>query len=61
MARALAFVPPADIVAAFEQLNQHIDQRLELFMDCIETNYIGAPGYRGRAQPRFTIEQWLIN
>ena len=56
MISALAFVPTADVVAAFEALSAELPNELLDIMDYFEDTYIGRPDRRGvRRAARFPI------
>lgn len=56
MISAIAFVPPAGVVAAFEALTDELPVGLNPILDYFEDNYIGRPDRRGvRRQPLFPI------
>ena len=56
MIAALAFVPPGDVVTAFETLSEHLPVEFDPILDYFEDTYIGRPGRRGvRRQPLFPI------
>ena len=56
MISAIAFVPPAGVVAAFETLSDELPDGLNPILDYFEDNYIGRPDRRGvRREPLFPI------
>ena len=56
MISAIAFVPPAGVVAAFETLSGEVPVGLTPILDYFEDNYIGRPDRRGvRREPLFPI------
>ena len=56
---ALAFVPNADVILAFEQLtNQDEFRELDYLVDYFEDYYIGCLRGGRRLQPRFPIMIW---
>ena len=57
---ALAFIPPVDIVRAFEELEEYVDPTLELVLEYLEDNYIGRRQRQGRKNPRFPITLWNV-
>jgi len=59
MITALAFVPPVDVIASFEELSDNSPVLLQPVLDYIEDYYIGRLTRRGlRRQPLFPIELW---
>lgn len=63
MILALAFVPSADVVYAFELLAREMPQNVNNLIDFIEDNYIGRLDSRivdapHRRNPRFAIDKW---
>jgi hypothetical protein len=58
MVAALAFVPPNDVIAAFEELCEQILPDSQAFVDYFEDTYIGRPQRRGRRAPMFRNEVW---
>ena len=59
MISALAFVPPADVVGAFETLSNELPDVLNPILDYFEDNYIGRPDRRGaRRAAIFPILLW---
>ena len=58
---SLAFVPPVDVIAAFETLLDNIPADLEPLVDYFEDTWIGRPHRRGqRRNPMFSIDVWSI-
>ena len=57
---ALAFVPPEDIVAVFEELEKNVDPCLEPVLDYLEDYYVGRRARVGRKDPRFPISWWNV-
>ena len=58
---SLAFVPPVDVLAAFETLLDNIPADLEPLMDYFEDTWIDRPHRRGqRRNPMFSIDVWSI-
>ena len=58
---ALAFVPPANVVAAFETLRDHLPDDLDPVLHYFEDTYIGRPNRRGvRREPLFPIVFWSV-
>ena len=56
MISALAFVPTADVVDAFDALSAVLPNELQEIMDYFEDTYIGRPDRRGvRRAARFPI------
>ena len=64
MLAALAFVPPIDVVMAFEQLYENVPVEAHPIMNSFEDNFIGTLRGRGnntyREQARFPIPLWNI-
>ncbi|KAK7601123.1 hypothetical protein V9T40_008564 [Parthenolecanium corni] len=60
MVGALAFVPPGYVSAAFEQLQETLDARLDPLVEYFEDNYIGKLSRRGRKIPPFPISWWNV-
>ena len=60
MVIALAFVPPSDTAAVFEEVEGYVDNRLEALLEYIEDYYVGRRSRNGRKQPRFRIEWWNV-
>ncbi|KAK7571220.1 hypothetical protein V9T40_014824 [Parthenolecanium corni] len=60
MVGALAFVPPGYVSAAFEQLQETLDARLDPLVEYFEDNYIGRLSRRGRKIPPFPISWWNV-
>ena len=61
MMLALAFVPPSEVVAAYLELFDHVDDTLLNLMDYFDLNYVRGRLPRGRRQaqpPRFPVEVW---
>jgi hypothetical protein len=64
---ALAFIPPDDVIAAFEELVdseffQQNAQDLQELMNYFEDTWIGRPARRGgRSNPLFAIEIWNVH
>ena len=64
---ALAFIPPTDVVAAFEEIEDEIegmDEEIELrqLLDYFEDTYIGRRDRRGRRRsPLFPLETWSVH
>jgi hypothetical protein len=56
---ALALLPPADVIAAFDEL--HLDAALDPLYDYYEDTFIGRQRRGRRAQPRFAIATWNIH
>ena len=52
MIPALVFVPPQDVIAAFEELCD------EPVVDYFEDTYMGRPQHRGRHPPIFENDLW---
>ena len=58
---ALAFVPPEHVRAAFLDLREAADERLDEVLDLLEDFYImGRRRGRGRAAPRYPIQTWNV-
>ncbi|KAB0801401.1 hypothetical protein PPYR_01533 [Photinus pyralis] len=57
---ALAFVPPQDVIPAFEDIcEQNIfSPELQVIVDYFEDTWIGRPQRRGRRPPHFAINMW---
>ncbi|CAF4319160.1 unnamed protein product [Rotaria sp. Silwood2] len=55
---ALAFLQPADVPQAFDDLYSSLPQTLQPVMDYFEDVYIGRRRPNGRATPRFPIDLW---
>ena len=60
MIEALAFIPPDNVIEAFEVLEEYVDVSLEPLVEYFEDNYIGRRHRRGRKTPRFKIEWWNV-
>ena len=56
MIAALAFVPGVDIDQVFNTLSNNIDHDLDIILDYIEDNYIGAYRRRHYRAPRFAYD-----
>lgn len=60
MIPALAFIPPDDVVHAFEYIQDTLDDELEGLLDYFEDSYIGRMKRSGRANPKFAIRSWNV-
>ena len=60
MIPALAFVPPDQVIAAFEELQDPIPLETYPVLDNFETTYIGRQHGRGRRNPMFDIGLWNV-
>ena len=56
---ALAFVPEADVIPAYEELLA-LEQYTEFddFIDYFEDNFVGRQRRDSRSQPRFSVATW---
>ena len=61
MIPALAFVPLADVHAAFEALSEHCDGNEDRILDYFEVNYIGELRRGRRRNPLFAHSLWNIS
>ena len=61
MIPALAFVPPDDIIPAFQALSQHCEGNEEHILDYFEVNYIGELQRGRRRNPLFAHIMWNIS
>ena len=61
MLPALAFVPPEDVVGAFEALAELLPQNVIPIADYFEDFYIGRPKRRGRRQATYNIDMWNMH
>lgn len=62
MVAALAFVPLADTVQVFEELQEFTeDDEMIQLLDYFEDNYIGRRRRRGRGNPLFVREVWSVH
>jgi len=57
---ALAFVPPEDVFAAFETLEEHVDASLDELMTYFEEYSIGKKLKRRRKAPLFHLDWWNV-
>jgi hypothetical protein len=60
MMLALSFVPPADVIAAFEEFVETCENTMVSLIDYWEDNYIGRHRRNRRANPRFAIDLWNV-
>ena len=60
MIAALAFVPGMDIDQVFNTLTNNIDHDLDIILDYIEDNYIGAYRRGHYRAPRFAYDMWGV-
>lgn len=58
MLLALSFVPPRNVVSAFEDLVEICPDELNELVDYWEDNYIGRQRRNRRSEPRFLIQIW---
>ena len=61
MVAATAFVPVDQIVDAYEQLQQHLDDEYDDILDYFEDNYIGRQRRVNRRAPRFLHQMWNMH
>ena len=55
---ALAFLPVAQVVAAFEAITPTMAHEIQPIIDYFEDNFIGRPLRQGRRPPQFAIAVW---
>ena len=53
MIPALAFVPPQDVIAAFEELSDELPAESQPVVDYFEETFVSRPLPRGRRPPIF--------
>ena len=58
---ALAFVPVADVVNSFEELQDKVQSHSTPVLDYFEDNYIGIKLRRARANPPFAHAVWNVH
>ena len=58
MIPALAFVPPQDVIATFEELCDELPAESQPVIDYFEDTYVGRPQYRGRRPPIIGNDLW---
>ena len=60
--KSLAFVPPQDVIDAFEYISKESDQIFDPMIEYFETFYIGKhrPNSNYRQVPQFPIELWNL-
>ena len=56
----IAFVPPEDVFAAFETLEEHVDASLNELMAYFEEYYIGKKLKHRRKAPLFCVNWWNV-
>lgn len=61
MLLALAYVPPSDVAAAFDELSEQAPRELQPVYDYWEDNYIGRQRRNRRSAPLFGIPLWNVH